>query len=81
MSIKITIKSLDGNRRELEVESSSTIKSVKKQLEEIEGIRADQLRLIFKGNLLHDNEVLSNKKVENGSLLHSAIMLRGGLNN
>jgi len=76
--IKITIKSLNGNKNELSVSSTESVKNIKLQLQEIEGIRYDQLRLIFRGKLLKDNETLNERQVKNGDLVHSAIMLRGG---
>ena len=76
--IKITIKSLNGNKNEIIVDSRETIKNIKILLQEIEGIRYDQLRLIYKGKLLKDTEKLNEKNIFSGSLVHSAIMLRGG---
>ena len=77
-TIKITIKSLNGNKSELQVAKNSLVKNIKVQLEEIEGIKAAQLRLIFKGKLLLDTETLDGRGVKNGDLIHSALMLRGG---
>eukprot|EP01083_Nonionella_stella_P020094 55717_1 len=77
--IKITIKSLNGNKNELSVANNETVKNVKMALQEIEGIRFDQLRLIFKGKLLKDVETLQQKDIKDGALIHSAIMLRGGM--
>ena len=71
------IKALNGKRNELTVDSAETVKNIKLQLQEIEGIRYDQLRLIFKGKLLKDDEKLNDKDIIDGSLVHSAIMLRG----
>eukprot|EP01083_Nonionella_stella_P121724 365839_1 len=48
-------------------------------LQEIECIRFDQLRLIFKVKLLKDVETLQQKDIKDGDLIHSAIMLRGGM--
>eukprot|EP00483_Globobulimina_turgida_P010183 UN10202 len=79
--IKITIKSLNGVKNELTVAANENVKNIKILLQEMEGIRYDQLRLIFRGKLLKDVETLDAKAVDDGDLIHSAIMLRGGMMN
>ena len=74
----ISIKSLNGNKSEINVEEDATVKQVKLILQEKDGIPAEQLRIIFKGKLLADEDKLKDKGVEAGMTLHSAIMLRGG---
>ena len=76
--IQITVKSLNGGKNELKVAENETVKNIKITLQEIEGIRYDQLRLIFRGKLLKDIETLDQKDIKDGDLIHSAMMLRGG---
>eukprot|EP00483_Globobulimina_turgida_P004686 UN04695 len=74
----IHVKSLNGNKNQINVDEDATVKQVKLILQEKEGIPAEQLRIIFKGKLLNDTDKLKDKGVEAGMTLHSAIMLRGG---
>lgn len=76
--IKITIKKLDGTKCELTVAKNAVVSKIKKEMEELEGIKAAQLRLIYRGALLNDKETLSSRKVKDGDLIHAALMLRGG---
>eukprot|EP00483_Globobulimina_turgida_P012467 UN12490 len=74
----IHVKSLNGNKNQINVDEDATVKQVKLILQEKEGIPAEQLRIIFKGKLLNDTDKLGDKGVEAGMTLHSVIMLRGG---
>jgi ubiquitin C len=76
--MKIVIKSLNGNRNELRVSKTEKVKQVKILLQELEGIRYDQIRLIFQGKLLSDTDSLESRGVHDNDLVHSALMLRGG---
>ena len=78
--MKIFVKSLNGSKQEYNVDSAeATVRMLKDQLQEREGIPADQLRIIFRGKLLVNADKLVDKNVSAGDTLHSAIMLRGGL--
>ena len=76
--IKITIKKLDGTKCELSVPKNALVSKIKLQMEELEGIKAVQLRLIYRGALLQDIETLDQRNVKDGDLIHAALMLRGG---
>ena len=62
--MKIIVKSLNGNKNEIEVEEDITVRALKKILEEKDGVHADQLRLIFRGKLLNDQEKLNEKGIK-----------------
>merc|ERR550532_2747198 len=55
--MQIFIKSLNGTKQEMTLGngSDSTIQEVKEQLQEKEGIPAEQLRIIFRGKLFNDS--------------------------
>ena len=57
----IYIKSLNGNKSEINVDDDATVRQVKLILQEKEGIPAEQLRLIFKGKLLNDQDKLKER--------------------
>ena len=57
----IHVKSLNGNKNQINVDEDATVKQVKLILQEKEGIPAEQLRIIFKGKLLNDTDKLCDK--------------------
>ena len=57
----IHVKSLNGNKNQINVDEDATVKQVKLILQEKEGIPAEQLRIIFKGKLLTDTDKLKDK--------------------
>ena len=61
----IHVKSLNGNKNQINVDEDATVKQVKLILQEKEGIPAEQLRIIFKGKLLNDTDKLKDKGLLN----------------
>lgn len=61
----------------LEVLSSETISDVKAKIEEKEGIRPKQQRLIFRNRKLDDQRTLADCGVQNGSELFLVLCLCG----
>ncbi len=57
----LTVKSLNGNKNEINVDDDATVKQVKLILQESDGIPSEQLRIIFKGKLLNDGDKLKDK--------------------
>jgi len=51
---------------------------VKQALQEKEGIMIDQIRLIFGGKQLADENKISDYNLEAGSTIHMVLQLRGG---
>ena len=76
--MKITIQTISGTNRTIEVEPTSTIRSIKEQLFALEGITADQQRILFHGQILQDVATIESSQVEEGAVLHMVLQLRGG---
>ena len=76
--IYITVRALNGNKMECKVlEHEETARSLKAVVAQREGICIGDLRLIFKGKIVNDTDVLWDVGVRAGMTLMSAIMLRG----
>ena len=74
----IYIKTITGKTITLEVKSSDTIKNVKRQIQNKEGIPSCRQRLIFDCKQLKDNYTLSSYNIRNKSTLH--LILRRNYN-
>jgi Ubiquitin family len=76
--MQITIKTLTGRKQVFNFEDSDTVLDVKKQLQEKEGIQVDQIRLIYSGKQLSDDQTLKSYNITAGGTIHMVLQLRGG---
>lgn len=77
--IQIFVKSINGKSRTLTINPTDTIATIKRQLQEKEGINPEEQRLIFGGKNLEDNRTLQDYNIGAESTIHLVLRVRGGV--
>ncbi|CAM6036842.1 unnamed protein product [Sphagnum compactum] len=69
-TIEIKIKTLDSQSYTIQVEKNVAVPALKEKLAALVGVPADNQRLICRGKVLKDDQLLSAYNVEDGHTLH-----------
>ena len=73
----VQIKTLTGRKQSVQVDDNTLVLDLKEAIQEKEGIPVDQIRLIYAGKQLLDNNNIAEYKIEPGKYIHMVIQLRG----
>jgi len=76
--MQIFIKTLTGRKQSFSFEPENQVLAVKQALQEKEGIQVDQIRLIYSGKQLTDDNTLESYNISAGATIHMVLALRGG---
>ena len=74
----VYVRTLRGKSIAIDVNDGDTIKSVKDKITDIEGIPADQMRLVFNGKQMEDGNTIQDYGIQDDSSIHLVLRLRGG---
>ena len=77
--MQIFVKAPTGETITLDVSGSDTIGSIKARIQDSLGILPHHQSVMFTGKFLEDGCTLSDYLIRNGSTLHLATPLRGGM--
>ncbi|XWS70781.1 hypothetical protein CRYUN_Cryun03dG0078600 [Craigia yunnanensis] len=72
-TIEIKIKMLDSQTYTLRVDKQMPVPALKEQIASVTGVLSEQQRLICRGKVLKDDELLSAYHVEDGHTLHLVV--------
>jgi len=76
--ISIKVRSLTGATYDIKISPDATIGELKELTCDLSGIPFDQQRLLFAGNELANDKILTDYNIMEGSTVHMVLRLRGG---
>eukprot|EP01091_Cochliopodium_minus_P004572 TRINITY_DN14464_c0_g1_i1.p1 TRINITY_DN14464_c0_g1~~TRINITY_DN14464_c0_g1_i1.p1 ORF type:complete len:128 (-),score=43.38 TRINITY_DN14464_c0_g1_i1:1-339(-) len=77
--LQLFVKSINGKTRTVEVNTTDTIRQIKEQIRDKEGINPDEQRLIYAGKNLDDDKTVSDYNLSADATLHLVLRVRGGM--
>jgi len=77
--INVEVKTLTGKTLKITTRTADTVEELKEAIRRLEGIPADQQRLIFAGCQMEDDQTLARYNICQGSVISLVLRLRGGM--
>lgn len=68
--ISIFVKSINGKTRTIVCDKNATIRQIKEQMQEKEGLNIDEQRMIFAGKNLEDDRTLMDYNIVEQNTIH-----------
>ena len=78
LKMQISIQQMVGPTFQVEVEQEDTVGSLKMKIYGINNINPDQQRLIYHGQVMEEDETISNYNIQEGSVILLSIDSTGG---
>jgi hypothetical protein len=78
--MQIFLRAVSGNTLTLEVEPSTLVEQLKRQIQDKEGIPLQQQRVVYAGKQLENNRAVSDYNIEKESTLYLLLRLRAAGN-
>jgi large subunit ribosomal protein L40e len=76
--MEIQIKALNGKLFTMNVQADDTIKTLKKKIEQKEGISFDEQELVFEGAHLDDSKTLKDYHIQDNFTVDIVVNIKGG---
>merc|ERR1711991_693903 len=76
--LQLFVKSINGKTRTVVVNNTDTIRQIKEQIRDKEGINPDEQRLIYAGKNLDDTKTVADYNLSADATLHLVLRVRGG---
>ena len=73
--MQLSVKQLDGTKKDYNVESDQTVLQLKEEISETTGVPIDQMRLIHGGKMLDDSWPMSDCKLNAGDVVNMVMNL------
>ena len=77
VQLELYVKTVTGRTTTITVNSASTTQHVKSIIQDKEGIRPDEQKLLLVGKQLKDEDLLSMYNIHNKAMLNLLLVLRG----
>jgi len=78
-NFELFVKSISGKTRTVVGNSTTTIREIKEQIREKEGVSVEESRLIYGGKNLEDTRTLGDYNLISNSTIHMVLRVKGGI--
>lgn len=77
--LNINVNTVTGKTFTVDADATDTIASIKQRIQSVEGIAADQQRLVFAGEQLEDQRTLKDYNIQDNSTINLSVSLDSGI--